>query len=83
MYVRYMSILDMILFILCHDIISTTNVTTIIADKHDIAVVIGTIPIGETYVVATSRPKADCSSIQLIIDPLVLYRNNCNIKLLF
>lgn len=67
-----MSILDMILFILCYDIIFTTNVTTIIADKHDIAGIIETSPIGETYVVATSRPKVDCSSIQLIINPLVL-----------
>lgn len=67
-----MSILDMILFILCYDIIFTTNVMTIIGDKHDIAVIIETSPIGETYVVATSRPKADYSSIQLIIHPLVL-----------
>lgn len=45
---------------------------TIIGDKHDIEGIIETSPIGETYVVATSIPKADCSSIQLIIDPLVL-----------
>lgn len=51
----------------------TKNVMTIIGDKHDnIAVIIETSPICETYVVATSRPKADCSSLQLIIDPLVL-----------
>lgn len=51
----------------------TKNVMTIIGDKHDdIAVIIGTGPICETYVVATPRPKADYSSIQLIINPLVL-----------
>lgn len=50
----------------------TMNVMTIIGDKHDIAVIIETSPICETYVVATSRPKADCSSIQLMINPLVL-----------
>lgn len=49
----------------------TKNVMTIIGDNHDdIAVIIETSPICETYVVATSRPKADYSSIQLIIDPL-------------
>lgn len=45
---------------------------TIIGDKHDIAGIIETSPIGETYMVATSRPKADYSSIQLMINPLVL-----------
>lgn len=45
----------------------TMNVMTIIGDKHDdIAVIIETSPICETYVVATSSSKADCSSIQLI-----------------
>lgn len=46
----------------------TKNVMTIIGDNHDIAVIIETSPICETYVVATSRPKADCSSIQLIMN---------------
>lgn len=39
----------------------TKNVMTIIGDKHDdIAVIIGTSPMGEDYVVfATTRPETD------------------------
>lgn len=38
----------------------TKNVMTVIGEKHDIAVIIGTSPMGEDYVVfATTRPETD------------------------